>query len=166
MMDLDKVLSRFEETQNFNLIDLGAFFIAGPLGTAATKGIGYGSLYSGAHGGRSTINEFVSNWKIKKGIAGSSDCALATQKHRVALKGKLDLVRNRYDNVIMAILNEKGCADFSQKINGPFADPQIGAISTIQSIAGPILNLLSKAKGFIQGGRCEVFYNGSVRHPH
>jgi uncharacterized protein involved in outer membrane biogenesis len=49
-MDLDKVLSRFEETQNFNLIDLGAFFIAGPLGTAATKGVGYGSLYAGAGG--------------------------------------------------------------------------------------------------------------------
>jgi len=164
-MDLDKVLARFEETQNFNLIDLGAFFIAGPLGTAATKGIGYGSLYAGAQGGHSTIRELVSNWKIKKGIADSTDCALATQNYRVALKGKLDLVRERYENVIVAILNSRGCARFSQKISGPFGDPQIGAVSTIQSIAGPIINLLSKAKDLLEGGRCELFYKGSVRHP-
>ncbi len=164
-MDLDRVLDRFKETQNFNLIDLGAFFIAGPLGTAATKGLGYGSLYVGARGGQSTIRELVSDWKIKKGIADSSDCALSTHRYRVALKGKLDLVRERYDDVIVAILNKKGCADFSQKVNGPFGNPQIGAISTLQSIAGPVFSLFSKAKGLIEGGRCEVFYKGKVLNP-
>jgi hypothetical protein len=34
-MDLDEVLSKYETSQKFNLVDLGAFFIAGPLGTVA-----------------------------------------------------------------------------------------------------------------------------------
>jgi len=164
-MDLDKVLSRFEETQNINLIDLGAFFIAGPLGTVATKGLGYGSLYIGAQGGRSTIRELSANWKIRNGIADSSDCALSTAEYRIALKGKLDLVRERYENVIVAILNARGCAKFSQKISGPFSDPQIGTVSTLQSIAGPLISLFNKAKDLIEGGKCDVFYKGSVRHP-
>ena len=44
-MDLDTVLSKYETSQKFNLVDLGAFFIAGPLGTAALKGYRYGDVY-------------------------------------------------------------------------------------------------------------------------
>ena len=44
-MDLDTVLSKYETSQKFNLVDLGAFFIAGPLGTVALKGYRYGDVY-------------------------------------------------------------------------------------------------------------------------
>ena len=43
-MDLDKVLSSYETSQKFNLVDLGAFFIAGPLGTVAIKGYVMGTF--------------------------------------------------------------------------------------------------------------------------
>ena len=164
-IDLDKVLSSYEKSQKFNIVDLGAFFIAGPLSTVALKGYRYADVYNQTRGGRGVITKFISHWKIKAGIADAMDCALATRHNRVALKGKLDLVSERYDNVIVALLDAKGCAKFKQAISGPFGSPQIGTVSAVESIAGPILNLIGKAKRFIQGGKCEVFYNGSVQQP-
>ncbi len=164
-MDLDKVLSSFETSQEFNLVDLGAFFIAGPLSTLAIRGYHAWNVYNKTQGGRGEITEFISHWKIKDGVAVATDCALATRHHRVALKGKLNLVNDRYDNVIVALLDDKGCATFKQDISGPFGSPRIGAISSMGSLAGPIANLYRKAKRFIQGGKCKVFYDGSVRQP-
>ena len=164
-MDLDKVLSSYETSQKFNLVDLGAFFIAGPLSTVALKGYRYGDVYNQTRGGQGAITQLISHWKIKDGVADAMDCALATHHNRVALKGKLDLVGKRYDNVIVALLDDKGCAKFKQGISGPFGSPRIGAVSAVDSLAGPIFNLYRKAKRFVQGGKCEVFYNGSVRQP-
>jgi len=164
-MDLDKVLSSYETSQKFNLVDLGAFFIAGPLSNVALKGYRYGDVYNQTRGGQGTITQFISHWKIKDGVADATDCALATHHNRVALKGKLDLVSERYDNVIVALLDDKGCAKFKQSISGFFGSPQVGAVSAVESLAGPISNLYRKAKRFVQGGKCEVFYNGSVQQP-
>ena len=164
-MDLDKVLSSYETSQKFNLVDLGAFFIAGPLSTVALKGYRYGDVYNQTRGGQGAITQFISHWKIKDGVADATDCALATHHNRVALKGKLNLVSERYDNVIVALLDDKGCAKFKQGISGPFGSPRVGAVSAVESLAGPIFNLYRKAKRFVQGGKCEVFYNGSVQQP-
>jgi len=165
-MDLDKVLSAYKETQQFHLIDLGAYFISGPLGAVALKGYRYGELYYETQGGNGTITQFISHWTIKNGKADATDCALATHHHRVALKGSLDLVRRRYDNVTVAMLDDKGCAMFKQSISGSFGSPQIGTVSAIESLVEPILGLYEEAKRFVQGGKCEVFYNGSVQQPH
>ena len=108
-MDLDKVLSSYATSQEFNLVDLGAFFIAGPLSTFAIKGYRYWDVYNQTQGGRGAITQFISNWKIKDGVADAADCALSTQHNRVALKGKLNLVSEQYDNVTVAILDDKGC---------------------------------------------------------
>ena len=164
-MDLDKVLSSYETSQKFNLVDLGAFFIAGPLSTVALKGYRYGDVYNQTRGGRGAITQFISHWKIKDGVADATDCALATHHNRVALKGKLNLVGEQYDNVIVALLDDKGCAKFKQGISGPFSSPEVGAVSAVESLAGPISNLYRKAKRFLQGGKCEVFYNGAVQQP-
>ena len=164
-MDLDKVLSSYETSQKFNLVDVGAFFIAGPLSTVAIKGYRYGDVYNQIRGGRGAITQFISHWKIRDGVADATDCALATHHNRVALKGKLNLVSERYDNVIVALLDDKGCAKFKQGISGPFGSPKVGAVSAVESLAGPISNLYRKAKRFVQGGKCEVFYNGAVQQP-
>jgi AsmA protein len=164
-VDLDKVLSTYETSQKFSLVDVGAFFIAGPLGTVALKGYHYGDVYYQTRGGRGTITQFVSHWKIKDGVADATDCALATRHNRVALKGKLNLVSERYDKVTVALLDDKGCAIITQTVSGPFGSPQIGTVSAIESLAGPIFDLYGKAKRFIQGGKCEAFYRGSVQQP-
>jgi AsmA protein len=165
-MDLDKVLSSYETSQKFNLIDLGAFFIAGPLSTVALKGYRYGDVYNQTRGGQGAITQFSSHWNIKAGMAEAVDCALSTRHNRIALKGRLDLVSERYDNVIVALLDDRGCAKIKQGIRGPFGSPEIGAVSAVESLAGPVFNLFRKAKRFVQGGKCEVFYNGSVQQTH
>jgi len=164
-MDLDKVLSSFETSQQFNLVDIGAFFIAGPLSTVALKGYRYGEVYNQTRGGQGTITKLISHWKIKDGVMDAADCALATRHNRVALKGKLNLVSERYENVIVALLDDKGCAKFKQSIRGSFGNPQVGAVSAVASIAAPIFDLYRKAKRIVQSGNCEIFYDGSVQQP-
>ncbi|MBP1746122.1 MAG: AsmA family protein, partial [Deltaproteobacteria bacterium] len=88
-----------------------------------------------------------------------------THRYRVALKGKLNLVSERYENVIVALLDDKGCAQLKQSISGSFGDPQVGVVSAVNSLADPILHLYRKAKRFVQGGKCEVFYTGAVEQP-
>ena len=139
--------------------------IAGPLGTVALEGYRYGDLYYQSQGGQGTIVQLVSHWNITNGEADVTDCALATHYNRVALKGNLNLVSKRFDKVTVALLDEKGCAKFKQTISGSFDSPQMGTVSAIKSLAGPIANLYKKAKRFVQAGKYEVFYNGSVQQP-
>jgi hypothetical protein len=165
-IDLDKFLSSYETSQEFNLVDVGAFFIVGPLSTFAIKGYRYWDLYNQTSGGRSAITQLVSNWKIKNGVAEATDCALSTQHNRVALKGKLNLVSEQYEDVTVAILDDKGCAKFEQEVSGPFGSPTIGAaVSAVRTLVEPVIDLFKKIERFIQGGKCEVFYSGSVRQP-
>ena len=65
----------------------------------------------------------------------------------------------------MALLDDKGCAKFEQGISGPFGSPSVGTVSAVESLAGPFLSLYRKAKRFVQGDKCEVFYDGSVQQP-
>ena len=164
-MDLDEVLSTYETSQQFNIVDIGAFFIAGPLGTAGLKGYGYWDTYDETRKGQGDITQFVSHWEIKEGIAEAMDCALSTQNNRVALKGRLNLVDRQYENVTMALLDERGCTKLKQSITGPFGKPEVGAVSMVRTLGGPIFNIYNKAKRLIQGDNCEVFYDGSVRQP-
>jgi len=164
-LDLDRVMVKYERSQNFNLIDVGALFVAGPLGTLLTKGYTFGSVYEESLGGKSTILKLVSDWKIKNGVAEAEDVALATKQSRVAMKGRLDFVNGQFDNVTVAVVDEKGCVRYSQKIHGPFRHPRVDKVSPLRSIAGPVLNLYVKTEKMLQGGRCEIFYAGSVRHP-
>ncbi len=163
--DLDKVLSAYKTSRKFNLIDVGVFFIAGPLGPVALKAYRYGDLYYQTQGGQGSVTQFISHWKIRNGEADALDCALATRKNRIALKGKLNFVSERYDGVTVALLDDKGCATFKQSISGSFGSPQVSAVSTFESLVGPISDLYRKTKRFVQGGKCEVFYDGAVRQP-
>jgi AsmA protein len=164
-VDLDKVLSSYAASQQFNLTDAGAFLIAGPLGSAALKAYRFGELYDHARGGSGAIIRLVSRWKITNGVADAGDCALTTRGSRVALKGRLNLATERYEDVTVALLDEKGCARFTQGISGPFGSPRIGAVGALETLAGPILNLYRQAERLVQGGKCEAFYSGSLPHP-
>ncbi len=164
-LDLDSLLSKVEESQSFSLVDAGAFFLAGPLGTVLTKGYDFASVYKETRGGQGIVKKLVSEWRIKNGIAEAEDVALSTKRNRLAMKGGLDFVNSQFDDVTVAALDENGCAKFSQKIHGPFQNPQTDKISTLKTIAGPAVKLFEKAQTFIGLGKCKVFYKGSVKHP-
>jgi AsmA protein len=162
--DLDQELARYESSQNFNLVDVGAFFFAGPIGLAVTKGYNFGSIFEGS-GGSSSIGTLFSNWKVERGIAQAADVAMATKKNRIALKGSIDFVNEQFDDVTIALIDAKGCARVKQKIHGPFQKPVVEKPSVLMSLAGPTLNLLKQASDLVTGGTAEVFYTGSLPAP-
>ncbi len=163
-IDLDSVLEKYEKTQRVSLVDLGAFFIAGPLGTLLTKGYDFGSVYTASLGGESAIQKLVSDWKVKNGVTEAQDVAFSTRQNRVAMKGSLDFVNEQFDDVTVAVLDEKGCVRFWQKIHGSFRHPRVEKVSALRSLAGPMISLYERTRDLF-GEECDIFYAGSVKHP-
>lgn len=163
-IDLDRVLSRFESSQNFNLVDVGAFFFAGPIGLAVTKGYNFASIFQGSEG-RSEIRTLVSDWKVERGVAQARDVAMATNQNRIALRGELDFINGRFNDVTMATIDAKGCVTVRQKISGSFQKPVVEKPNILMSLTGPARQLLKKGRDLLPGGECEVFYSGSVAPP-
>jgi len=86
---------------------------------------------------------------------------MATRENRLAMQGALDFVNDDFDNVIVALLDSAGCARVEQRIVGPFRSPHIEKANVLVSVTGPISSLVGKAKKLL-GGKCKVFYEGSV----
>lgn len=103
-------------------MDAGAFFFAGPVGLAVTKGYDVASIFQGSKG-RSEIRTLVSGWKVERGVAQAQDLAMATNENRGVLHGGLDFVNKRFDDVTVALIDAKGCAKVKQKIRGTFQPP-------------------------------------------
>ncbi len=162
--DLDRAISRFESTQSFNLVDVGAVFFAGPLGLAVTKGYGFASLFRGS-GGTTSIGLLVSDWSVERGVAQAKDVALATTENRIALQGGLDFVHGRFADVTVAVIDARGCAGVRQAIRGSFARPTVEKPRVLASLAGPVVGLYKQTRGLFPAGPCETFYSGSVAPP-
>ena len=160
---LDEQLKKYEASPNFNLFDMTAFLFAGPIGLAVTKGYEFSGLVQQSEGS-TQMRTVVSKWKVEKGVAYAKDVALATSEHRVAMQGGLDFVADEYDEVFVGLVDSNGCAKVRQRIRGPFSKPVVEKLNVLVALAGPALNLLSKARDLLpsSGGKCEVFYNGSV----
>ena len=165
-VDLDKSFTNYESSQNFNLFDVSALFLAGPIGLLVTRGYEFASLMQQA-GGNTQIRTVVSKWKVEKGVAVAEDVALATDRNRLALHGGLDFVDSEYDEVYVAVVDANGCAKVRQRIRGPFGKPVVEKPNVLTSLAGPVLNLFNMAAENLPGvtARCKVFYNGSVAPP-
>jgi uncharacterized protein involved in outer membrane biogenesis len=163
-MDLDQMLSRIESSQNFNLVDVGAIFIAGPLGLVVTKGYNFASIFQES-GGHSEIRLLVSNWKVEHGVALAQDVAMATEQNRIALQGGLDFVNRRFNDMTVAVVDAEGCATVQQQIHGDFRKPVVEKPNILRSLTGPALNLLKEGIDLLPGTECEVFYSGSVAPP-
>jgi uncharacterized protein involved in outer membrane biogenesis len=164
-IDIDALIMKYERSQSLNLVDVGAFLLVGPLGPVLTKSYNFASLYEESQGGKGTIRKLVSVWKVKNGIAEARDVALATTKQRIAMKGELNFVNERFVDVTVAALDKRGCIVYSEKVHGPFHNPQIEKESIFKSIAGSVLNPVEDALRFIQGKECTVFYSGSLAQP-
>jgi len=162
-VDIDALIPKYERSQNFNLVDVGAFLLAGPFGPALTKSYNFGSLYEESRGGKGEIKKLVSVWKVKHGVAEAADVGLASKKHRLAMKGGLDFNTDQFSDVTIAVLNKRGCAVYTQKIQGSFNKPRIGRVSILKSLTGSVSNALEDAWGLLEG--CRVFYSGSVAQP-
>jgi len=162
--DLDATLVRIKSTQSFNFVDIGAVFLAGPMGLAVTKGYNFASLFKGS-GGTGHIAILVSDWTVERGVAHAKDVALATARNRLAMKGALDFANERFDELTVAAIDAQGCVKVRQTIRGPFAKPEVERPNVLMSLAGPVLKLYKQTRGLLPSAPCEVFYAGSVAAP-
>ena len=164
-IDVDALITKYERSQNFNLVDVAALLLAGPIGPVLTKSYNFARLYEESQGGKGTVRKLVSVWKVKNGIAEAREVALASKKQRIAMTGGLNFINERFVDVTVAVLDKQGCAVYSEKVHGHFHKPQIEKESVFTSIAGSVLNPLVDAWKFLQSQECTVFYSGSVGQP-
>ncbi len=160
--DLDGELKRFERSQRFDLLDVGAVALAGPLGLVATKGYDF-SRIKGKGGGTSPMHVLVSDWKVDEGVATAEDVAMSTDTHRMALQGKLDLSAETFDGVVVAVVNAQGCVIAEQKLEGSFRQPKLEKPNVLKALAGPVRRLVNKGENLLTQRGCKVFYDGSVK---
>lgn len=167
LVNIDKLISRFNKTQKFNALDLGAFLIMGPVGPAVTRGLEFSNVLKKVPAGNTEVKALVSDWEIKSGMAMARDVAIATKKNRIALKGTLDLDNKRFDEIKVAVVDEKGRAVMGRNIDGPFKSPDItGKPNLGDTIMSPAVKLLKGAAEYLFGSKRDPFYSGSVAAPN
>jgi len=164
-MDIDDLVSTLQRSRRFSLVDVGAFFLAGPLGPVLTRGYRFADLYKESRGGKGIIAKLVSVWKVGNGVAEAVDVALATKERRIAMTGGLNFVDNRFEDTVVAVVDEHGCAVLTQKVHGSFSGPTISKINMLRSLTRPVTNLVKSALKLFDSGPCDVFYSGSVAPP-
>jgi AsmA protein len=163
-LDLDKQLARYESTQRFNLIDLAAFFVAGPAGLVVTRGYGFAGLFVDA-GEKTLIRRLVSEWEIEKGIAVARDVAMSTAENRIALAGGLDFVNSQFKEMRVAVIDAKGCAVVEQRIHGEFEDPKIEKPHFLVALVGPLFDMVKRGVALFREAECKPFYTGRLDSP-
>ena len=170
-IDLDKMLSTYKSSKKMDIKSLGSSLVSGPL-NALLSGKGLSSMVGGKDSGTTLLKRVYVKVNIAKGIANLSDVAIATGKNRVAVKGKLDILRERFLGVQLGVLDAKNCAKISQTIEGTFDKPKIKVnASTVESTVKTVSSLLSSFGVKVpkmptqKQGKCKVFYNGVVKQP-
>lgn len=173
-IDIDGIANSYENINSINLLDIGAFAFAGPLGLAATKGkdaslLGFSSLVNN----KTLIRELQADLDVKNGVVSAKDVAFATGKTRIAAIGGINLNNNTFDGLTLAILDKENCAKFSQKVKGTLDKPQIEitgstiktAVNLATSLLGKITSSAQKiTKPIIDTQKpCKPFYHGVVK---
>ena len=164
-MDIDDLIASLIRSRRFSLVDVGSFFLAGPLGPALTRGYRFADLFKESLGGKGVIAKLVSVWKVENGVAVAVDVAMATKKRRIAMQGGLNFAENRFEDAVVAVVDQHGCAVVTQKVRGPFGHPEIGNINILKSLTSPVASLLKSAAKLFSNKPCAVFYAGSVAAP-
>ncbi len=155
-IDLDKVFDRFKRSQHFTFADVGAVMLMGPAGLLVTKGADYASMIVLNPGESCRVVELSSDWEVEDGLVNLADVAFTTNKNRMAAKGWINLLTDSLD-IKIALLNKKGCSQYSQGIWGDLYKPEMGKVKVVKSLLAPVTNIVK--------GECDVFYDGKVNQP-
>ncbi|NVK22688.1 MAG: hypothetical protein HWD86_09240 [Kangiellaceae bacterium] len=167
-INVNKVLRHFLDSQSFGLLDIGGFLLAGPAGLLLSQGVSFQGTISnlGADEGDTTITDFNANLLIEKGVIKTQDVAAATEKYRFAFNGSINLVEQQFNDFEFDIINEKGCSEYGQTLNGDLASPDIETLSAaFDAVTGSVVGLLKDGVSLLTGGSCDVIYEGVVKHP-
>lgn len=167
-LNINKVLERFLESQEFGLLDIGGFVLAGPAGLLLSQGVSIQGVLSnlGANKGNTMFGQINVDMTIEKGVLKTRDVAASTQLYRFAFDGNIDLSLMAFNNFEFMILNKDGCKEYSQTLNGSLTSPEIQTFRTaFDAVTGSVVGLLKSGVGLLTGGYCQGVYDGKVTHP-
>lgn len=162
-VDVDKLLKKYKRSQNFNLVDIGAFALAGPVGAVVTKGGDFVSLIGVNLKAEDTtyVSQVLTNWKIHNGIIETEDVAFSTPLSRFAFDGKFDIVNDSIPGFTAYVLDKNGCSLMEQKVSGKLDNLQVGKLKIAKTLLGSVINFVNA----IVGKKCKPVYHGAVKHP-
>ncbi len=167
-LNVNKVLERFLESQEFGLLDIGGFVLAGPAGLLLSQGVSMQGVLSnlGADEGNTMFGQVHVDMMIENGVLKTRDVAASTQYYRFAFDGNIDLSIKAFNEFEFMILNEEGCKEYSQTLNGSLSSPEIETFRTaFDAVTGSVVGLLKTGVGLLTGGYCDSVYDGKVAHP-
>lgn len=162
-VDIDDVLTKFEKSQKFNLADLGAVVLVGPIGIVATKGSDFVALATVDVNNRkqSHIRQLLARWELNHQVLKTTDVAFATNKNRVAFDGSLDFDRDSIPGIRVAVVDKNGCSLMDQKLYGKFTDIKTGKLNIAKTLLGSVVNFVDA----LVGTDCQPVYTGEVKDP-
>ncbi len=162
-VDIDDVLTKYKKSQRFNLADVGAVVLAGPVGIVATKGTDFVVLASVNLNDTqySTLDTLVARWKLDKRILSTEDVAFATRLNRIAFSGSIDFARDSIPGLQIAVVDKNGCSLMDQQIYGKFSALKTGKLNVAKTLLGSVINFVDA----LVGKDCKTIYSGSVGNP-
>ncbi|MDH3237886.1 MAG: AsmA family protein [Deltaproteobacteria bacterium] len=164
--DPDAPLSAIRKGESAPLARMAALLLPGPLFTAAAEGLLGPDTKVGKEGEEGLVDTLASYWTVKDGMFEAEDVALATKGHRVALTGRIDLPGGQFDNIAVALVDDRGCARAGQTIQGAFRLPQIAETITAKGKEPTGETPAGEAREAAPGGECKVVYTGTVPPPN
>ena len=166
--NLDELVTRIITSRQYNLLDAAAYFFLGPLGVSATKGLDLAKALQNPEPGAkpSKIKRIHTSWVLSNGIASAQDVALQTPRYLLALKGRINLLKQTFEGVEIGVINQRGCAAVTQKISGPISSPSLEKTNYLLTFTRPMLDALAKsAKGLVDQNCDSPFYSGVLVEP-
>jgi len=143
--------------------------------TQRSKGFSLGNLIAGTtgafKGGNTLLKEINTKIDIGYSEIQLSDVALSSATNRIAMKGAINMVDEKFIDLKAALLDERGCATFEQKMSGSFAKPSVKIDeASITALSNVVLSLSTKSKTAPitpkkHDENCTAFYEGVVKHP-
>lgn len=162
-IDMDDALTKFQKSQKFNLADLGAVMLVGPVGIVATKGTDFVVLsrINVDNTQKTHIRKLFAHWNLERMLLSTTDVAFATEKNRIAFNGSLDFESDSIPGVVVAVVDKNGCSLMDQKLHGKFSSIQTGKLNVAKTVLGSVINFVD----VLVGKDCKPVYTGQVKHP-
>lgn len=160
-IDLEGYIEKYIRSQNFNLVDVGAVMLAGPVGLAVTKGSDYTLLLIKSKGDDSTlVKQFVSEWSLNNGKLQIEDLAMSTERSRLASLGNYNINKDSLDFRLL-IVDKHGCALADQSLYGTSDNIESGKVKIVKTLVGPFTNFFRN----VGLADCKMLYDGKVAYP-
>ncbi len=146
-IDMDDLLRKYKRSQKFNLTDVTAFVLAGPIGVAVTKGGDFTRLIATnlKPEDRTYVSKALAQWSLDQGVLKTEDVAFSTAANRLAFQGNLDFANDTIPGFTVYVIDKKGCSLMEQRIYGKMDSIETGKLKIAKTLLGSVINLVNSA---------------------